>query len=69
MTVTTIDSAEAAYDALAPAYDLLTSDYDYDTWLTVIERVVRSHGVPGSPSPGHRVRDREELHATARPRL
>jgi SAM-dependent methyltransferase len=41
------DSAELAYDALAPAYDVLTADYDYDAWLDAIERVAVAHGLAG----------------------
>lgn len=29
-----------AYTALAPAYDSITADYDYEKWLTTIERIV-----------------------------
>lgn len=47
MTTATLDPAEAAYDALAPAYDVLTADYDYDAWLDAIERVAMAHGLGG----------------------
>ena len=47
MTTATLDPAEAAYDALAPAYDILTADYDYDAWLSAIERVAIAHGLTG----------------------
>jgi SAM-dependent methyltransferase len=47
VTVATLDPAEAAYDALAPAYDVLTADYDYDAWLSAIERVAIAHGLAG----------------------
>jgi SAM-dependent methyltransferase len=47
VTTTALDPAEAAYDALAPAYDILTADYDYDAWLTAIERVAIAHGLTG----------------------
>src|SRR3954452_7952521 len=43
---TTIDSAE--YDALAPAYDLLTAGYDYDRWIGEILRWAREHGLRGT---------------------
>lgn len=33
-------TATDAYTALAPAYDAMTASYDYDDWLTKIERVV-----------------------------
>src|SRR4051812_11321092 len=42
---TTIDGAE--YDALAPAYDLLTAGYDYDRWIGEIVRWAREHGLRG----------------------
>jgi SAM-dependent methyltransferase len=47
VTIATLDPAEAAYDALAPAYDVLTADYDYDAWLSAIERVAVAHGLAG----------------------
>jgi SAM-dependent methyltransferase len=47
VTTATLDPAEAAYDALAPAYDILTADYDYDAWLRAIERVAIAHGLTG----------------------
>jgi SAM-dependent methyltransferase len=47
VTTATPDPAEVAYDALAPAYDLLTADYDYDAWLSAIVRVARAHGLTG----------------------
>jgi SAM-dependent methyltransferase len=47
VTLATLDPAEAAYDALAPAYDVLTADYDYDAWLSAIERVAIAHGLAG----------------------
>jgi SAM-dependent methyltransferase len=36
-----------AYDALAPAYDLLTAGYAYDRWLSGVERLAREHGLRG----------------------
>lgn len=42
---TTID--EAQYDALAPAYDLLTADYDYDRWIGALLRWAGEHGLRG----------------------
>ena len=36
-----------AYDALAPAYDLLTSGYAYERWLTGLETLARRHGLRG----------------------
>jgi SAM-dependent methyltransferase len=38
---------QAAYDALAPAYDLLTADYAYEPWLAAVERVAIEHGLAG----------------------
>jgi SAM-dependent methyltransferase len=42
---TTIDGAE--YDALAPAYDLLTAGYDYDRWIGELLRWAGEHGLRG----------------------
>jgi SAM-dependent methyltransferase len=39
--------ARSSYDALAPAYDLLTSGYDYDRWLSAIEALAIEHGLRG----------------------
>jgi SAM-dependent methyltransferase len=39
--------SNAAYDVLAPAYDLLTAGYAYAPWLAAIERLARSHGLAG----------------------
>jgi SAM-dependent methyltransferase len=36
-----------AYDALAPAYDLLTSGYAYERWLSGLEALAREHGLRG----------------------
>jgi SAM-dependent methyltransferase len=47
VTTATLDPAELAYDALAPAYDVLTADYDHDAWLCAIERVAIAHGLRG----------------------
>src|SRR4051812_47062489 len=48
---TTISVSQApardAYDALAPAYDLLTAGYAYDRWLAALERVAIEHGLSG----------------------
>lgn len=40
-------SPAAAYDVLAPAYDLLTAGYAYGPWLAAIDRLARQHGVSG----------------------
>src|SRR3954453_10255266 len=42
---TTIEGA--AYDALAPSYDLLTDGYDYDRWIGELLRWAREHGLRG----------------------
>lgn len=41
------NQAEEAYEALAPAYDLLTGSYEYDRWLTALERLALAHGLIG----------------------
>jgi SAM-dependent methyltransferase len=43
----TLTPAEPAYDAMAPAYDLLTAGYRYDRWLAALERLAREHGLRG----------------------
>ena len=45
-------TATAAYDAVAPGYDLLTEGYAYDHWAAALERLAREHGLAG-----HRVLD------------
>jgi SAM-dependent methyltransferase len=45
--------AGPAYDALAPAYDRFTHDYDHDGWLRRLEAVARAEGL----RPGARVLD------------
>jgi SAM-dependent methyltransferase len=40
-------SPAAAYDVVAPAYDLLTAGYAYGPWLEAIDRLARAHGVRG----------------------
>jgi SAM-dependent methyltransferase len=46
--VATVDAdARAAYDALAPAYDVLTSAYAYEHWLAALEELLVSHGLAG----------------------
>jgi len=42
---TTIEGAE--YDALAPAYDLLTADYDHHRWIGELLRWADAHGLCG----------------------
>jgi SAM-dependent methyltransferase len=44
---TTIETPAAAYDALAPAYDLLTADYDHERWIGEILRWAGRHGLRG----------------------
>jgi SAM-dependent methyltransferase len=46
MTATTV-APEPAYDAMAPAYDLLTAAYRYDRWLAALERLARACGLRG----------------------
>lgn len=41
-------AVEAAYDALAPAYDLLTADYGHEQWLAALEKLALAHGLAGS---------------------
>lgn len=40
--------AASAYDALAPAYDLLTADYGHDRWISAVRALARAHGATGS---------------------
>jgi len=47
MTVTYQSDSVRAYAVLAPAYDLLTADYAYGTWLAALERLARRHGLVG----------------------
>jgi SAM-dependent methyltransferase len=46
---TTAPAAEtrAAYDAVAPAYDLLTAGYAHDRWLAALEELALGHGLRG----------------------
>src|SRR5688572_6001885 len=41
-------TATAAYDAVAPGYDLLTAGYAYDRWTAALEDLARDHGLRGS---------------------
>src|SRR6266513_2660346 len=41
------DPAVAAYDLLAPFYDLYTHDYEHDRWLANIEAIALGHGLTG----------------------
>jgi SAM-dependent methyltransferase len=47
--VTTVphDHARAAYDALAPGYDTLTSGHDHDGWTGLLEGLARDAGLTG----------------------
>lgn len=45
--MTAIRDARTAYDVLAPAYDVLTADYDHDRWLRVILALAVEHGLAG----------------------
>src|SRR4051812_25554411 len=40
-------TAERSYDALAPAYDLLTAGHAHDRWLSALEALAREHGLAG----------------------
>lgn len=40
-------SAERAYEALAPFYDRLTAESDYEAWADTVEPVLRRHGDGG----------------------
>ena len=46
-TVDAGELAREAYDALAPAYDLLTEGYQYDRWLTGLLALAARHGLRG----------------------
>src|SRR5688572_3045350 len=41
-------TATAAYDSVAPGYDLLTAGYEYDRWIDALEELAREHGLLGS---------------------
>jgi SAM-dependent methyltransferase len=41
-------TAFAAYDAVAPGYDLLTAGYAYDRWIDALEDLARDHGLDGT---------------------
>ena len=41
------DPAVAAYELLAPFYDLYTHDYGHDEWLANIEAIALEHGLSG----------------------
>jgi SAM-dependent methyltransferase len=41
------DPAVAAYELLAPFYDLYTHDYEHDRWLGNIEAIALGHGLGG----------------------
>jgi ubiquinone/menaquinone biosynthesis C-methylase UbiE len=42
------DPVVAGYGSLAPYYDAFTASYDYDAWITAIERLARDHGLRGT---------------------
>ncbi len=45
---TSLDTAARdAYDVLAPAYDALTAEYPYATWLGRLVDLARAHGLQG----------------------
>jgi SAM-dependent methyltransferase len=41
------DHARAAYDGLAPAYDLFTGGHDHAAWARLLEALARQHGLAG----------------------
>src|SRR5438067_491847 len=41
------DPAVAAYELLAPFYDLYTHDYGHEEWLANIEAIALGHGLDG----------------------
>jgi SAM-dependent methyltransferase len=47
MTAMYSDHAELAYDALAPAYDLLTATHDYEAWTATLEALAVEAGLTG----------------------
>src|SRR3954451_24626538 len=47
MATTLEDPALAAYESLAPFYDLYTEGYGYEAWLSNIEKILVSHGLAG----------------------
>ena len=47
MATRTEDPALAAYELLAPFYDLYTHDYGHDEWLGNIEAIALEHGLSG----------------------
>lgn len=40
--------AREAYEALAPAYDTLTTDYPYERWLAALEQLAKQSGLVGN---------------------
>jgi SAM-dependent methyltransferase len=45
--MTTLTTALGAYESLAPAYDDLTADHDYERWLDLLEGLAIEHGLRG----------------------
>src|SRR5215213_5009549 len=45
---TTLTPAETAYQDLAPWYDRLTADHDYDRWLTTLLGLAERSGLSGT---------------------
>src|SRR5919108_4251529 len=41
------DHARVAYDALAPAYDVLTGDHDHERWTGLVEERAHAAGLQG----------------------
>jgi SAM-dependent methyltransferase len=48
MDVSVVSDTRAAYDALAPVYDGLTSHHDHERWLTLLLGLAGDHGLTGS---------------------
>src|SRR3954452_19860575 len=42
------DPAVAAYERMAPYYDLFTASYDYERWLPKLEALALEHGLEGN---------------------
>jgi SAM-dependent methyltransferase len=42
------ESAEIAYEAIAPVYDHFTAHHDYDLWLAELMPKLEKHGIPGN---------------------
>jgi len=47
MQTLSITPALAAYEALAPTYDVFTAEHDHDRWLRRLDDLVADHGIGG----------------------